>query len=170
MAKAVSSIEVKHAVKTDLIMETTPNHGIVIDGVTVKDGALSSTGLSVTSGAAVGLVLKCDNAGTGHASWQTDAAGLVLEVENVTTTPYTITNTAMMSEIVAAPITEHFHVTLPLIVDRRLMTVRNTSAIKNVILHSTGTNTIWDSTLIQLTIPPNSVTSLEGANGVWFAY
>ena len=149
MAKAVSSLEVKHSVKT--------------------------ADLNVSNGAAVGLVLKCDNATTGHASWQTESGGgggggdLVLEVETVTTTPYTVTNTAVMSEVVAGPTTVDFDITLPVISGRRLLSVRNISATKSVILHSSGTDTIWTSALTQLTLPPNSVTSFEGASGQWFA-
>jgi hypothetical protein len=75
MAKALSSLTVKHTIHTDTIQENTANHGVVVDGITIKDGGIAITALKLPTNAAVGYVLKCDNATTGNASWLPEAGG-----------------------------------------------------------------------------------------------
>lgn len=148
-----------------------PNaEGWIADQDTSIAAAPTFAGLNVPTGAAVGYVLTCDNATTGRYVAQ-PSSGIAMLAETVTSTPYTMPQTSAASEIVANPVSETFHITLPLLNDtlRRVVLVRNRSGSQSIVVHAQSGNSIWTSGRTELTLPPDSFTRLEASvdNGLW---
>ena len=168
MAKALSSLIVKHTISADDIQENTANHGVQVDGITIRDATVTADDVNVKSfqlktGATSAYVLTCNNPDTGNGTWAPLPGSSV--IENVTTTPWEIS--ALSSEAFVPAINQTYHVTLPQISCRRSIVVRNTSTTQNVVLHTSGTDHIWTRTQTTLTLPPECYVSLEAVSGVW---
>lgn len=69
MAKALSSLVVKHTISADTIVENTPGHGVQVGGVTLQSNTLNSPAFHLTTSPQLGAVIQCDNATTGNAVW-----------------------------------------------------------------------------------------------------
>jgi hypothetical protein len=141
------------------IDEYTANNGVSIDGVTVKDSGITLTALKLSTGAVAGLYLQSDNAG--NASWASLSSDPIVEIPS---TPYTITSTPQGRVFLANPSTT-WNVYLPELGSATYgapIRIHNMSATNSIVVNRSGSNTIWNDTVMQVTVPPGAQLSLVG--------
>lgn len=147
-----------------------PNADVILSDQDTRVTATPTfTGLRMPTGANLGYYARCDDNTTGRLAWMPPVS-----VETVTSTPCTIANTSLATEIVAQPSTEPLEITLPVLSSgpRRVIVVRNTSPSSgghNVVLHAQGTDHIWNASRTELILPGDTFTKLEAAveSGLW---
>lgn len=162
MQRVVSALTLfQGPLSADQVSEFTSGHGVSVDGVTLKDAGIEAATLQLTTGAGDNLYLKSD--ASGHASWSAAPSRAESMVE-VTAYPYTITSTPQGSVFIANPSSPSV-INLPTLSAATygsVLRIYNVNATNSVTVNRGGSDTLWDGSLVSVTVSPNSRLVLLG--------
>ena len=151
-----------------------PNVDVQLPNQDVSTTAQPSfAGLLLPTNAVQDYVLTCTS-GSGAMAWAPSQGGgggtTGVVVETASYTPYTVSNASVADEIEANPVNSTYIIYLPVIgASHRIVTIRNLSTTQDINLQRQGSDIIWGAGRTQLTISPNSYTTLDGGSGVWLS-
>lgn len=175
MSRVFQSIAATGAsgVRTNNINENTPDNGVNIDGVAIKDAGITTATLRITTGASSGLCLLSDS--QGNATWQPLTESSTPQAAPIATTPYTVPDTPGSVIFVLDPIAADWVVNLPLLGSNtygKPIRVYNLSKDFSIQINRSGTDTIYNDVDTTIIVQPDSHVSLLGGTAaipIWFS-